>query len=334
MDISNKKNPGISRQPEERQGRKLTPITKEIGKGIIILFILIAAFKFISWNFFKLEQVADTTKEFLSASPAVNLTVQKGKTTLFRRGFPFDRKGICYIVNRFDITPHVTGEPIRLTVNDRPLAPLRVFRFTRFNILSSPDYCFVFTTPRCEIEDLVRLRDIAPFIPGALSKLAVDSRMEETEKNPALHRPHWPENTGKILKYHSGRFSMALPPGLKKEETCEVVFQYQITGRVWPVVLLTAGSHSKREIIYHRLLDITPGHPGKVSFLVPAPTGTAPAVFHIAARYPWTRPPYTGTVHIKNLALYRYTPDQKPFRTSLAYLDIAAELKNEFIELL
>lgn len=330
--ILNKKNPGVLPRPIKGQGRQLVQITREIGKGIIVLFIIVAVVTFISWNFFKLEQVANVTNEILSAPPAVNLTVSKGKTTLYRRSFPFNRKGTDYIVNQFDITPYLSGEPIRLTVNDRAPDTPRVFRFTRFNILYPGDYCFVFTTPECEIEDLVRLRNTAPFIPGALWKLALDTGTETGQKI-LIHRLF--ENSGKILKYHGGRFSITLPPGLKKGEICEVVFRYKVTGKAWPLVLLTEGPPHDEKISFHRFLETgAAGESRQVSVLVRAPTDTAPPVFHIAVRYPWTRPPYTGTVHIKHVAVYRYAYERTLPRTSIAYLDITGKLKNEFIELL
>lgn len=334
MNILGKKDPGVLPRPTEGQRRQLARIAGEIGKGVIVLLIIIAAFKFISWNFFKLAQAADVTHALLSAPAAVNLTLSRENTTLYRRSFPFNRKGNIYLDNRFDITPYLSDESIRLTVNHRPpdaLHAFRTFRFTRFNILYSEDFCFVFTTPECEIEDLVRLRNTAPFIPGALSKLAVDLEMETKEKDLILRLF---EDSEKILKYHSGRFSLPLPAPPNDSEMTEVSFDYAVTGKVRPIILLTTGPHPGENISFHRLLDTAkPGCSRKVSLLVPALEGPAPSAFHIIARYPRSRSPHNGAVHIGNLTLYRYAPEGTPVRPRVAYFDIAGKLKNDLIEL-
>ena len=322
-------------RPTKGQRRQLARIAGEIGKGIIVLVIIIAAFKFISWNFFKLVQAADVTKVILSAPAAVNLTLSKGNTTLYRRSFPFNRNGNIYLDNRFDITPYLNDESIRLTLNHRPpeaLRAIRVFRFTRFNILYSEDSCFVFTTPGCEIEDLVRLRDTAPFIPGALSKLAVDLEMENREKDLILRLF---EDSEKILKYHSGRFSLALPAPLNDSEIYEVTFEYNLTGKARPIILLTTGTHLKENIAFHHRLSDTSKQGGtrKISLLVPFTGKPVPSAFRIIARYPRSRPHHDGAVHIRNLTLYRYALERTPARTRVAYSDIAAKLRNDLIEL-
>lgn len=333
MSILSKKDRDVLPRPTEGQRRQLARIAGEIGKGVIVLLIIIAAFKFISWNYFKLVQAADVTNVMLSAPAAVNLTLTRENTTLYRRSFPFNRNGNIYLDNRFDITPYLSDESIRLTVNHRPpetLRAFRAFRFTRFNILYSEDFCFVFTTPGCKIEDLVRLRDTAPFIPGALSKLAVDMEMETGEKH-LIHRLF--EDSEKILKYHGGRFSLALPAPVNDSEIYEVTFEYNVTGKARPIILLTAGPHPKENIFFHRLLDTSkPGCSRKISLLVPSLEKPVPSAFQIIARYPRSSRHRNGAVHIRNLTLYRYTLEGIPVRPRVAYLDIAGKLKNDLIE--
>ena len=159
---------GDSHRPEKGYRRKL--LWHEIGKGFIILIIAIGGFKYILWNFHKLEQSAEVTSRIVNASPAVNFTVSKEKQVLFKKSFAYNSDGNYYIINRFDLSPYIPGltgtgsNTLELTVNGKPIHPYLLFRFERFNILYSIEYTFVFTTYVSGIENLVRLRKRMPFL--------------------------------------------------------------------------------------------------------------------------------------------------------------------------
>lgn len=326
---------GDLHRPEEGQRRK--PILNEIGKGIVILFIVIAAFKFITWNFPKLEQAAAVTTRIVKAPPAVNLIISKGKTALFRKSFPYNPGGNYYIVNRFDISPYIeepagTGRnSLEFTVNGQRIHSFLLFRFTRFNILYSGNHSFVFTTRDSGIEDLVRLRKRMPFIRASLLKLALGKEKDRGENITG--------DSTIVLKYGDGIFSLPISAH-RKGEILEVVFDYNVTGRVQPVLLLSAGPGG--EVFFRRGLSTSKkGISRKVGFLFRTPENMASPVFHLAARYRGNRQPVNGEVHAGNISIHRYRSEDEfqgaaPLIGSLApaitYFDALKKIDSEFIQ--
>jgi hypothetical protein len=148
-------------------------LLKKVSNGLIILIVTVFTYKFIMWNFWKLEQAATQAKKILEAPPAVNLILSKGNSILFQKSFPCNVKGKYYIINHFDITPFIDDKlDLIMSVNKTSSDSLLLYRFKHFNIISFRDYCFIFTTRDCRIEEFLKLIDEMPRIMDSLPKLA------------------------------------------------------------------------------------------------------------------------------------------------------------------
>ncbi len=159
-------------------------LLKTIGSGLIILIVTVLTYKFIMWNFWKVEQAATQAKKILAAPPALNLTLSKDNTILFQKGFAHNSHGNYYIINHFDITPYI-GENLDLTllVNRQNNDSLLLYRFKQVNIIVFRDYHFVFTTSRCGIEEFIKLKNSMPLIINSLSKLAGSDNKAQWDDN-------------------------------------------------------------------------------------------------------------------------------------------------------
>jgi hypothetical protein len=58
-----------------------------------------------------------------------------------------------------------------------------VYRFKHFNIIVCRGYHFVFTTPRCGIEEFIKVKDAMPLIINSLSKLAANDNKVQGDGN-------------------------------------------------------------------------------------------------------------------------------------------------------
>ncbi|NIO81241.1 MAG: hypothetical protein GTN53_09750 [Candidatus Aminicenantes bacterium] len=150
-------------------------ILKKIGIGIIICIVSVLTFKFIMWNKWKVERSTALAKKILRAPAAVNLTISNREGVLFQKSFANNPNGNYYIINHFDITPHVDrANRLTLTVmvNGQKAVPIDLHRFKTVNILHctgfDPDIYFAFTTRDCEMEEFVRLIQSLPSIINSL----------------------------------------------------------------------------------------------------------------------------------------------------------------------
>jgi hypothetical protein len=316
--------------------RKGQTILKEIGRGILILFITVLAFKFIMWNFWKLEQAAAVTKGIHKAPSAVNVTASTGNTTLFQKGFAYNRKGNYYIINHFDIAPHIENIAngfVKLAVNDQEISSLLLSQFKHFNAFCFNGYCFAFTTEHSGIEDLLRLREWMPFMAGCLFKLAVI----DEEAKQVIYRLF--EDSERELKYGRARISSLLPLTFKKGKLYEMVFDYKVTGDAKPVILAApAPFHRESILFYHELDTSMPGSYRKVSILFCPREDWVSPVLYVMGRKKSKKQPgrrFDGVVWVKNISIYQY---QKEFPwlnhlngSRVAYLDFLNKIKDEFI---
>lgn len=309
---------------------------KEIGRGILILLITVLAFKFIMWNSWKLEQAAAVTKGILSAPPAVNVTASTGNTTLFQKGFAYNRGGNYYIINHFDITGHIeniANGSVKLAVNDQEIPSLLLSRFKHFNAFCFNGYCFAFTTEHSGIQDLLRLREWMPLMAGCLFKLAVI----DEEAKQIIYRLF--EDSEKELTYGRARISSLLPLTFKKGKLYEMVFDYKVSGDTKPVILAAPEPFHWESILFRHELDTSmPESYRKVSILFCPREDWVSPVLHVVGRRKSKKQPgrrFNGVVSIKNISVYQY---QKEFPWlnhlngfQVAYLDFLNKIKDEFI---
>lgn len=221
---------------------------KPIGIGAVMLTVLLLTFKFIAWNAWKVEQASDLAERILRAPEAVNLTLYKHKTILYRRSFPVNGEGNYYLDNRFNISGHVDNASFRWEVNGETVGRWSLFRFTGFNILRGEDYTFIFSGPTGDIEAFVKLKAGARFIPGMLSRLVFPPG-----GGAVIHRV---EGGGEIeLRYGNGRYSREIPAEFRKGDYYEIRFKYRVSGAAAPVIMLTAGPAAASGIQFRRVLD-------------------------------------------------------------------------------
>ncbi|MGD2084747.1 MAG: hypothetical protein PVH61_01065 [Candidatus Aminicenantes bacterium] len=163
---------------------KKQAVLKTIANGLIILVVTVLTYKFIMWNFWKVEQAVTQAKKILAAPPAINLTLSKNNQVLFQKSFAYNSQGNYYIINHFDISPYI-GENLAFTmsVNRQHTNSLWLYRFEHFNIIGFQHYHFVFTTPHCGIEEFIKLKDSMPVIIDSLSKLAGNDNKAQPEDN-------------------------------------------------------------------------------------------------------------------------------------------------------
>lgn len=163
---------------------KKQPLLKTIGSGLVILIVMGLTYKFTRWNYWKVEQAVTQAKKILTAPPALNLTLSKTNTVLFQKSFAQNSQGNYYIINQFDITPYI-GDNLDLTlsINRQNSDSPWLYRFKHFNILASRGCCFVFTNPRCGIEEFIKMKDSLPLIIASLPKLAANGNKAQGEDN-------------------------------------------------------------------------------------------------------------------------------------------------------
>jgi len=167
----------------EKMKQEHREILKKIGIGIIIIVASVLTFKFIMWNKWKVERAAVLTGKILRAPTAVNLTLGDNNGILYQKSFANNPTGNYYIVNQFDITPHIDKTnrlTLRVNVNGQTAVPTTLHRFKAFNIIrctgfdpdtdtdadtdADTDIYFAFTTADCDIEAFVRLIQSLPTI--------------------------------------------------------------------------------------------------------------------------------------------------------------------------
>jgi hypothetical protein len=146
-------------------------LLKTAGNGFIILVVGLLTYKFIMWNYWKVERAAALAKGILNAPPAINLTLSKENIPLFQTGFAYNPAGY-YLINQFDLSPYIVENSkltLQVGIDDQKVESPVLYTFKTFNMIKCRENYFVFTTRDCGIEDFVKLRDSIPSILHALA---------------------------------------------------------------------------------------------------------------------------------------------------------------------
>jgi hypothetical protein len=312
---------------------------KNAGIGFIILIITLLTFKFIMWNFWKVENAVKLTKGILNAPSAVNLTILKGNSILFQKSFAYNREGNYYIVNHFDITPHLSNDSaiFRLKLNNQKITSIVLYRFKTFHIVNIKDHYFVFPIGKSnikikshsDIETFVEIRDSIPFIIHSLFKLAI---YEEKEKRELVYTLL--SNSQTELKYGTCRFFSELSIPFEKEKIYEIVFDYKVTGTAVPMVMLTTHPYSPDDLLVHRVLDTSVQSTyRKASIIFRSRSFCRSPVLYLLKRGQKRR---DGIVCFKNISLYRYKEEYQWLGqltgSGAACFDFINKIKKNFIE--
>ncbi len=140
-------------------------ILKKAGPVALVLLSTLLAYKFYMWNQWKVERAVVMVKKIVEAPAAVNMTLWKGETLLYRKSFAYNTEGNYYLINRFDIGPYIdkTGErSIDLELERGKGKYVGLYRFEKYNIvvqdINGERFFFVFTNGKCRVEDFSHLR--------------------------------------------------------------------------------------------------------------------------------------------------------------------------------
>ncbi len=147
-------------------------LIKQVGAGLVILTVTFLTYKFIRWNYWKVERAAALAKGIQNAPHAVNLTLSKENHSLFEKSFAYNPEGNYYIINQFDVGPYITPgstADLDFRVNNRENRRPPVRRFDFFNMITIGDYHFVFTTSDCPMEKFLELKETMPNLIGTIS---------------------------------------------------------------------------------------------------------------------------------------------------------------------
>jgi hypothetical protein len=314
---------------------------RKIGIGILVLVISILTFKFISWNFWKLQDAVDTAQKIIKAPAAVNLAISREGTTLLQESFAYNRKGNYYIINRFDISPYIRDRSLRVTVGKQPLSAFLLFRFTSFNVICYKDFYFIFFKDDCPIEEFIRWKDSMPLVVGSLYKLILQTGNVEEEKSSEiiysfLNKP------GIELSYGNGRLSRSIPVTFKKGLWYEMVVYYRVTGRARPVIMLTEDPFSPDSPVIRGVLDYSlPDRDGTCrAFIVfnPGTDFTTPLIHLLLRRPRRYKHTHGGKISFENIIFYRYSsipPGMSDLACSgiaITNADFLSTIRKEFIE--
>ncbi|MCP4150629.1 MAG: hypothetical protein GY757_22980 [bacterium] len=316
-------------------------ILQKITTGLIILVLSIMAFKFIIWNWWKMERFARMTNAVLTAQPAVNLGIFEEKKELFRRSFAHNGKGNYYIISNFDILPHINSGSIALKINRQTVTGFILSRFTNFNIIHSNGHYFVFTAKGCGIEAFEKMRHSLPGIIASIPKLAVN----QMKTHRMLIHSMFHQNE-KELRYGKGRHIEAIPTILEKGRLYEIHLEYSITGPAVPQIMLAgpvkpgvAGPVKPGVAVpfkpgAHHVLDAKEkGTVREVAIMFRPVTAMQAPRLHLILRGEKRKRP-KGTVTFKNIRLYGYEKEPPGLGLKISqvvYIDILDKIKHDFI---
>jgi hypothetical protein len=168
-------------------------LLKQIGNGLLLLVIIILTYKFLAWNYWKLDMSVATARDIVRAPAAVNLTLSSETGALFKTGFAPNPEGHFYIVNQWDLAPYIKmktagaagarkpvpaikkGLRVFIDGNEIENGDLKVYLFRRYRILSADKdgrtVYFVFISENCGIDHFVKIKDRLPGIIDTIEKL-------------------------------------------------------------------------------------------------------------------------------------------------------------------
>jgi hypothetical protein len=143
-------------------------LLKKFVIPLLLGVVTVLTFKFIMWNFWKVEQAVEMVGKIKRAKSAVNLMLANDKQVLLRKSFPFNKAGNYYIINQLDISPYIATDKgvqrllLRVQVNGKISTDLPVVGDAQANIIKFDTHYFVFTTGESTINEFLRLREKVP----------------------------------------------------------------------------------------------------------------------------------------------------------------------------
>jgi hypothetical protein len=139
-------------------------LLKTAGNFLLILVIGLLTYKFIMWNYWKVERASALAKGIIAAPPAVNITLAKEKAPLYQSGFAHNPASY-YLVNQFDISPYIdrnSNLSLEVSINGQKVESPHLYPFKTYNVIRCREIYLVFTTRACSIEEFVKLKDSLP----------------------------------------------------------------------------------------------------------------------------------------------------------------------------
>ncbi len=313
---------------------KKQELIKKASIGLIILTIILLTFKFIMWNWWKVEGAVKLAKGILKAPSAVNLTILKENSILFQKSFAYNHKGNYYIVNHFDIFPYLSDYSTIFELNGQKAASIVLYRFKTFNIVDIQNHYFLFTTGNSNrgIAAFLDVKTSIPYIIHSLFKLALNEEQDKRELIYSLLT-----NSQKELKYGTSRFFSKLPIAFKKGKIYEIVFDYKVTGPSAPIVLVAPRPYSPGNILVSHWLDTSVQSTYRKCCIIFRSQSHCPSpLLQFMERGRKRHGGIDGIVYLKNISLYLYEKEYEWLGqltgSGAACLDFINKIKSEFIE--
>lgn len=316
---------------------KKQELIKKASIGLIILIITLLTFKFIMWNWWKVEGAVKLAKGILKAPSAVNLTILKENSILFQKSFAYNHEGNYYIVNHFDIFPYLSDYSTIFELNGQKAASIVLYRFKTFNIVDIQNHYFLFTTGKSNrgIEAFLDVKTSIPYIIHSLFKLALHGEQDKRELIYSLLT-----NSQKELKYGAGRFFSDLPVPFRKGKIYEIVFDYKVTGPTTPIVIVALNPYLPENILVRHVLDTSLQRTYRKCCIIFRSKSHCPSsLLYLLERSRKRRDGIDrigGIVYFKNISLYLYEKEYQWLGqltgSGAACLDFINKIKSEFIE--
>jgi hypothetical protein len=316
---------------------KKKELVKKASVGLILLIITLLTFKFIMWNWWKVEGAVKLAKGILKAPSAVNLTILQENSILFQKSFPYNHKGNYYIVNHFDITPYLSDYSTIFELNGQKAASIVWYRFKTFNIVDVQNHYFLFTTDDRNrgIETFLEVKNSMPNTIRSLFKLALYGEEDKKELIYSLLT-----NSQKELKYGAGMFSSEMPVPFEKGKIYEIVFDYKVIGPAVPTVIVAPNPYLPENILARHVLDNSLQHTYRKCCITFRSKSHCPSSLLYLLKRSRKRHDRIdrigGIVYFRNISLYLYENEYQGLGqltgSGAACLDFINKIKSEFIE--
>lgn len=294
--------------------------------SFLVILTILLFFYFLYINFPKLKRAVYYHKQLSRIPPAVNLSLLKENTTLFRKSFAWNRQEM-YISGYFNISDYLDEEPLIFQVNDKQIAAFMLFRFRNFSAVSMNKYVFVFPDSTFSIKEIAELEK---YISSLFKVLVIKTIGNETVKIYSAYE------TSRIkIKNSSGNKSLKkihlpLPVRFKKNRLYELAFEYIIFGSAIPSISMNFNSKEGEAAYWSYLLFRPPKGGFRKASILFSPERDIDFPNLILSNKK-----RKGAAYYKRIVIYKYAK-RYPFSSYLAapkivYDDFYLELADGFI---
>lgn len=231
-------------------------IAKKIAQGLLILAVLLLAFKYFSWNYWKVEDFQNNLAAYRHSPPALNLTLRSPSRPPLRKSFPRNSAGFFYFIPCPElIDPNASPNDLVFEIDGVPHSNYTWLRFKAFTAFRVGEHAFFVPRRQTSLPERARICSGLPETAAALPLL------ELRHYAPAPETFTLTAPSGAILETAKTSFSQTLPFHLEAHRLYEIHFTFRS--------LPPGGPHAVRLLIHGK--NQAPGAPALAAIL------TAPA---------------------------------------------------------